>query len=190
MLYVDLTRISDSELRAALPQLSKSKAIVFDLRGYPRRLRTFVVKYLVDSTVTSTQDLTPIVQRADHRDVRYEPHSVTIVPDSVRLSARIAFLADANAQSMAEEMLAPVETQRIARIVGTPTSGSSGNVTWLKVPGGLTVTFSGAKVIKSDGAQFVGVGILPTTHVSPTIAGVAAGRDEVLEQAIELLSKP
>jgi C-terminal processing protease CtpA/Prc len=42
------------------------------------------------------------------------------------------------------------------------------------------------KVLKHDGSQHHGIGILPTVPVSRTRAGVAAGRDEVLERALEL----
>jgi hypothetical protein len=34
-----------------------------------------------------------------------------------------------------------------------------------------------------------GIGILPTVPVQPTIAGIAAGRDEVLEKGIEVASR-
>jgi hypothetical protein len=33
------------------------------------------------------------------------------------------------------------------------------------------------------------VGILPTAPVSPTVAGIAAGRDEQLEKAIEVVGR-
>jgi hypothetical protein len=35
-----------------------------------------------------------------------------------------------------------------------------------------------------------GVGIQPTVAAAPTIAGIAAGRDEVLERAIEVAQRP
>jgi C-terminal processing protease CtpA/Prc len=44
------------------------------------------------------------------------------------------------------------------------------------------------KVLKHDGSQHHGVGIKPTVSVSRTIRGVAEGRDEQLEKAIEVVS--
>ncbi len=41
---------------------------------------------------------------------------------------------------------------------------------------------------KTDGSQHHLIGIRPTAAVERTIAGVAAGRDEVLEKAIELIN--
>jgi C-terminal processing protease CtpA/Prc len=38
-----------------------------------------------------------------------------------------------------------------------------------------------------DGTRFQNVGILPDVPVAPTIEGIRAGRDEVLEKGLEVL---
>jgi hypothetical protein len=43
-------------------------------------------------------------------------------------------------------------------------------------------------VLKHDGSRHHGVGIRPTVPVERTIKGIAAGRDEFLEKAIEIVS--
>jgi hypothetical protein len=45
------------------------------------------------------------------------------------------------------------------------------------------------KVLKHDGSQHHGVGIRPTIPAGRTVKGVAEGRDEVLEKAIEVVSQ-
>ena len=45
------------------------------------------------------------------------------------------------------------------------------------------------KVIKHDGSQQHGVGIIPNVFVSKTIKGVIESRDEFLETAIELANE-
>jgi hypothetical protein len=45
------------------------------------------------------------------------------------------------------------------------------------------------KVLKHDSSRHHGVGIRPTVPLSPTAAGIRAGRDEQLEKAIETLEK-
>jgi len=42
------------------------------------------------------------------------------------------------------------------------------------------------KVLKHDGSQHHLVGIKPTLEVKCTVQGVRAGRDEVLEAAVQL----
>ena len=49
---------------------------------------------------------------------------------------------------------------------------------------------SGLGVYYPDGRETQRVGIVPDVVVQPTIAGVQAGRDEVLERAVQLIAKP
>ncbi len=49
------------------------------------------------------------------------------------------------------------------------------------------MVFTGMKVLKHDGSRHHGVGILPTVPAARTVKGVAAGRDEVLERATEIV---
>ncbi len=61
------------------------------------------------------------------------------------------------------------------------------NVNPLTLPGGCTISWTGMRVLKHDGSRHHGVGITPTVPADRTIAGVAAGRDELLERAIEVV---
>ena len=82
-----------------------------------------------------------------------------------------------------------VEHYRLAELVGEPTAGTNGNINVNHLPGGYTVVFTGMKVLKHDGSRHHGAGILPTVPVLPTVAGIRAGRDEQLEEAIEVVSR-
>lgn len=69
---------------------------------------------------------------------------------------------------------------------GSLTAGTNGGVNPFNVPGGYRISWTGMKVLKHDGSQHHGVGILPTIPTVRTRVGVAAGKDEVLERALEL----
>ena len=60
-------------------------------------------------------------------------------------------------------------------------------MTNLSVPGGIYVRFSGQGVWHADGRQLQRLGLQPTVEVRPTLKGIRAGKDEVLEAAIEYL---
>ena len=51
------------------------------------------------------------------------------------------------------------------------------------------ITWTGMKVLKHDGSQHHAIGITPDIYVSKTIEGIKAGRDEVLEKALELIEE-
>ena len=59
-----------------------------------------------------------------------------------------------------------------------------GNVSQIVLPGGLNTMISGIGVFYPDMRPTQRVGIVPDIEVRPTIAGVRAGRDEVLEEAL------
>lgn len=100
----------------------------------------------------------------------------------------MAFLTDGRAISYAETYLGIVEHYRLAEIVGGPTAGTNGNINPFQLPGGYGVVWTGMKVLKHDGSRHHGVGILPTVPAEPTRAGIAAGRDEILERALKVVA--
>jgi C-terminal processing protease CtpA/Prc len=86
-------------------------------------------------------------------------------------------------------MMGIVEAYRLGEIVGQPTAGTNGNVNSFELPGGYSIGWTGMRVLKHDGSRHHGVGILPTVPAERTRAGVAAGRDELLEKAIEVVTR-
>jgi C-terminal processing protease CtpA/Prc len=97
---------------------------------------------------------------------------------------KVVFLTDGRAISAAETFMGIVEAYKLGPIVGGPAAGTNGNINPFTLPGGYLVWWTGMKVLKQDGSRHHGVGILPTIPAAQTLAGVAAGRDEVLEKGI------
>jgi len=186
--YVDLTRMNDDDWKAALPRITEATGLIFDMRGYPARLGNFFLQHLSDKPMTSAQGHVPVVTLPDHREMKFERRGGwDLKPLEPYLGMKKAFLTDGRAISYAESCMGIVEHYRLGEIVGGPTAGTNGNTEPFNLPGGYRVRFTGMKVLKHDGSQHHGIGILPTVPVSRTRAGVAAGRDEILERALELL---
>jgi len=106
------------------------------------------------------------------------------------IGGRVAFLTGPGAASYAESVMGLVEHYHLGEIVGSPTAGANGNVAQIAEPSGCSSSFTGLRVTKSDGSRFHLIGVLPTIPVSRTIAGVVAGRDEVLERALAYVRAP
>ena len=109
----------------------------------------------------------------------------SIRPRQPRLTSNIAYIIDGRAISYAETWMGVVEHYRVAEIVGQPTAGTNGNVNPFTVPSGYRISWTGMKVLKHDGSQHHGVGILPTIPFERTLEGVRQGRDELLERAVQ-----
>jgi C-terminal processing protease CtpA/Prc len=190
--YVDLdaSQAKVADFQQALPNLEKAKGIIFDLRGYPNEVAMKVLPLLADKPITSAKWCVPIVTWPDRQKWDFATSSwAPFGPDSPRLKAKVAFLTDGGAISYAESIMGIVEYYKLGEIVGEPTAGTNGNVNPLELPGGYSIAWTGMKVLKHDGSRHHGVGIRPTVPVSRTVRGVAEGRDEVLQKAIEVVQR-
>ena len=184
--YVDLGRASWLEIQPFLDELAKAPGVVFDLRGYPRGNHQ-ILQHLTDERLQSARWNKPLQIRPDQADPEWDTSGRwNLPPLEPRIQGRVAFLTGGGAISYAESVMAIVAHYRLAEIFGEATAGANGNVNPFTLPGGFRVAYTGMKVLHHDGSQHHLLGVVPTVPVQPTIAGVRAGRDEVLEQALGL----
>ena len=92
--YVDLDRVTDADVDAALPQLAAARGHVFDMRGYPRQVNTpKLLARLSDSVVHSARFEIPIVTKPDGVAMRFRDGGWRLQPQQPRLRAKVAFLS-------------------------------------------------------------------------------------------------
>ena len=189
--YVDLDRVTEAQLRAAVPDLERASGIVYDLRGYPDGLTPVtILANLLREPAASARWNKPVTIRPDRQAVRWDTTGRwDLRPAAPHLAAPRVFITDGSAISYAESVMGIVEAYRLGEIVGEPTAGTNGNVNPLPLPGGYGVGWTGMQVLKNDGSRHHGVGIQPTVPARRTRAGVAAGRDELLETALEVVAR-
>lgn len=96
-------------------------------------------------------------------------------------------LINEDTQSHAEFTAMAFRTVSNVTFIGSPTAGADGNISWVPLPGGYRTAFSGIGVYYPDGRETQRIGIVPDITVQPTPEGIRAGRDEVLERAIDLI---
>jgi len=77
---------------------------------------------------------------------------------------------------------------KLGIIVGSTTAGTNGNVATFLTPGGFSVSFTGMRVTRHDGrSPYHLLGVAPDVVVAPTLEGLRAGRDEVLERGTDIV---
>lgn len=180
IVYIDLDRLTEPEWKGLLPRLRKAKGIIFDVRGYPGEPGLRALSHLTHTTIRSARWNVPSAVMPDRLDTSYIESGWEVRPRKPYLRAKRVFLTDGRAISYAETVLGIVEHYKFGEIVGGPTAGTNGNINPFKLPGGYTVTWTGMKVLKHDGSQHHGIGILPTVPTARTRKGVAEGKDEIL----------
>ena len=183
--YLNLDAITLEEMNRLMPELEAAKAIICDLRGYPNGNHG-LINHLLKEKENALWMWVPKVVYPDFQQVDYDKLGWNMEPVSPTLTAKIIFITDGRAISYAESYMGYIEGLHLATIVGQPTAGTNGNVNIFELPGGYSVGWTGMRVVKHDGSQHHGVGIIPQVRVERTIEGVKQGRDEFLEKALEI----
>jgi len=182
--YVDLRRFKKSDLDGTLSGLAGAKAIVIDMRGYPTPDALMVVAHLSDKPIPTGQFDIPVASVPDQTRVTYQSVGWSLPAAVPRFTGKFVFLTDADAASYGDMVMGMVEDNHLGAIVGGPTAGIDGTINPFVLPGDYRLNWTGFRVRKLDGSRFMGVGVSPTVPAAPTIAGIAAGRDEVLEKGL------
>jgi len=101
----------------------------------------------------------------------------------------VVVLTSRHTASAAEDFVVVLHGNQRAVVVGGKTMGTTGQPIPLALPGGGSARICAKKCLYPDGRPFVGVGIVPDVEVYPSQRDVAAGRDAVLEKALEVLKE-
>jgi C-terminal processing protease CtpA/Prc len=109
---------------------------------------------------------------------------LSLSPEKPHYAGKIVILVDESSMSQAEYTSMAFRSAYGAIVIGSTTSGADGNVSPFLLPGGLHTMISGIGVFYPDKTATQRVGIKPNIEVRPTVAGIRAGRDEVLEEAL------
>lgn len=186
VVYVDLHTLDDTTWTSTLPKLADARAIIFDLRGYIASASFAPLEYLADHELRSPTWRHRMVTASSTRD---EDQMWYIAPRPQHLRAKAIFLVDARAASAAETILQIVQGEHVGTILGEASAGTNGNTADYELIGGMSTRFTAMRVLNQDGSLFNGRGITPDVVVHPTIEGIVAHRDEVLEAAVEFAKR-
>lgn len=186
VLYVDLTRLSWTDLAPRLEDMVAARGIVFDLRGYPIHNDT-LLDHLMTAPESAKWMHVPRFIEPGGEPVGFADIGWNRRPSEPHIDAPAVFLVSPAAISYAESILAYVKTHGLGTLVGTATAGANGDIVRHDTLGGFYVIFSGMRVTRHDGTSFHNDGVPADVSAEPTIAGIVEGRDEVLERGLEVL---
>lgn len=188
IIYIDSSGLSEAGLRQHADKLAAARGIVIDARGYPSDAGITIIRHLIDKPVMSAQWWVPVSTEPDRVNQSFQRFPGWVLqPAAPRWTRHVAYVTDGRAISYAESCLGIVEHYKLAEIVGQTTAGTNGNVNPFTLPTGVQVVWTGMRVLKHDGSRHHGVGIAPTVPVERTADGIAAGRDELLDKAVDVL---
>ncbi len=111
------------------------------------------------------------------------------VKNRYQYNGKVIILMNECTQSYLETMVMSFMDAPNATVIGTPSAGANGNKMDITLPGCIQTSISGQAVTYMDGSQTQRIGLKPDITVKQTVKGIAEGRDEVIEKAIELILK-
>jgi C-terminal processing protease CtpA/Prc len=183
--YVDLDRLAGAEVDAMFETIKHTRAVIFDMRGYPRQVAHAIAPRLnVNAAATGAVSFQNLVTAMPAGYGARLAFPSTFAPAGAPLyRGKVIMLINEHTQSQAEDLALEFEAVTPIMFLGTPSAGANGDLRQLALPGWVYVSYSGYEVTHADGRQLQRVGIEPHVRVAPTVDGIRAGRDEVLERA-------
>ena len=180
--YLKLSSVVAADVGEYIASAAGADVLVVDIRNYPSEFVVFTLggclvtepTAFVRFTVGDAANPGAFLSRPGPKLKPLEPH----------FSGAVVVLVDEISMSQAEYTAMALRAAPNSIVVGSTTVGADGNVSSIPLPGAVNSMMSGIGIFYPDGTPTQRVGIVPDLEVWPTIAGVRAGRDEVLEAGV------
>lgn len=185
--YINNSSLKKNQLSKLWKDIKNTKGLIIDNRNYPSDFPIYELsRYLMPDTIPfarfsigslempGTFTYTPSIHVGNKTDTFYK--------------GKVVILVNEISQSSSEFHAMAYRVHPNAMVIGSTTAGADGNVSQFYLPGGINTKISGIGVYYPDYRETQRIGIIPDIEVKPTIEGIKAGRDEVLEKAIKIIN--
>ena len=186
--YIYPGSLKKGEIHQIMDKFLDKKGLIVDLRCYPSdfivfRLSNYLLNEKKDFVKFTAGDIkTPglFTYRGGEMQVGGKNKDY--------FKGKVIILINEETQSNAEYTTMALRVAPNAIVLGSTTAGADGNVSGITLPGNIFTYISGIGVLTPDGSETQRIGIVSDIKIEPTIKGIRAGKDEVLEKAIELIN--
>lgn len=180
--YIKLSSIKRADVPGYMERAAQTKGLIIDIRNYPSEFVPFAFgSYFIDKPTKFVRFT--IGDLSNPGGFKWGPE-LDLRPHPSPYAGKVMILVDEISQSQSEYTAMALRVGPRAKVIGSTTAGADGNASWISLPGGLRTMISGIGVFYPDKRPTQRIGIIPDIEVRPTIEGIRAGRDEVLEAAI------
>lgn len=186
--YIYTGNLKCDSIPIIMNKLHNTQAIIIDLRCYPHEpiLQPLLLYlYSMPMSFSSMSNFSiefPGLFKIDKSQCFYVGNNN---PNCYK--GKIIVLVNEDTQSMAEFLTMALQAIPNAKVVGSNTAGTNGNISYIPLPGNLTTTISGVGIYYPNGSETQRIGIIPDIIINPTIRGIYENRDEILEAALLLI---
>lgn len=182
-LYPDF--IKKGKINKIINELKETEALIIDLRCYPSvSIMDEVGEFLMPNPLDFV--------RFSYTDYQIPGEFVMRDGDKIGgfnkdyYKGKVVVIINEETQSHAEYMTMSIKVAPNVTVIGSPSAGADGNVSYFTFAGGISARFTGLGVYYPDGSETQRVGLIPDIEIKNNIKDIREGRDRVLEKAIEI----
>ncbi|MFD2908098.1 S41 family peptidase [Flavobacterium ardleyense] len=186
--YLNAENASVQQIDSLFQSWNNKKAILIDLRNYPKENIAFVVSRHLHKKEF-------VVFQATEAKLEY-PGYFAPIPEikldefiSPAYEGLIYVLVDENSQSKAEFSAMVLQSYHKTKVIGSQTAGTDGAASFFILPGNYTAYFTTQGMYYSDWKPAQKIGIVPDVNIESTLIDIKKGTDAVLNKAIELANQ-
>lgn len=180
--YVNLGWLMPDRVDEVMKYFKNTSAIIFDVRNYPNGTMYKIAEHL---NKEKTKFVTFTAPDLHYPGTYYYTKVLSCGKKNPGYyKGKVILLFNEQTQSHAEFTLMALKTAPNVVCIGSQTSGADGNVSSVIFPGNYKTHFTGIGVYYPDGKETQRIGIVPDIEIKPTIAGIRAGKDELVERAL------
>ncbi|MDU1538637.1 MAG: S41 family peptidase [Paeniclostridium sordellii] len=185
--YINPGELEEGEIDKIMDKFMDTKGLIVDLRYYPSDFIVYSLgKYLMPKEVTFAKTSVPN-QSVPGEFILYE--DLKVGSDNKNYyKGKVMILMNERSQSQSEFTVMSLRNAPNAKVIGSDSIGTDGNVASFSLPGGVNTLITGVGIYNPDKSQTQRIGIKPDIYIEPTIQGIKEGRDELLEKAIEIIN--
>ncbi len=180
--YVDLSKLEIKEVDEMMKELMDMSVLIFDVRNQPRGTYQAIAKYLLPAKTSFAAITKPGFSYPGKFIWSGERACGEENPDYFK--GKVILLVNEKTQNHAEFTCMCLQAAPNILTMGSQTAGTNGPQSRLLLYSKYYSSFTGAGVYYYDEKEVQRVGIIPDIEVTPTLAGIREGKDDVLERAL------
>ena len=182
----ELKELRVKEVEEIMNSLNSTKAIIFDLRNSSPLMNKYLLRF-----ITSKKRA---FYRAMYPDLDFPGKFIwadiaKFGSNTLEYQGKVVLLVDESVQSQGEFATMCLQAGDNVTTIGVQTSGADGNVTRFDLFAGFQTKISGVGIFYPDGTESQRKGVKIDIEVKRSTKGILDGKDEILEKAIEFVTK-
>jgi hypothetical protein len=174
-----------------ITELNQYKALIVDERGRPENINHNILNFF-NECMGVDLNRNDVIKTVFFPVSQFQCDTSSLIFLNKRketlIRVPVYVLIDNYTISAPERVLLSLKESGRATFIGSNTAGAAGSVCRIDIADNIRLVYTTGKTIGLDDnpMSYQGVGIPPDIYAYPTPQGIAEGRDEVLEKAIEV----